>query len=45
MISRVELPNGVFYRVLIGPLASEREAIELCSTLKAKGAACFMRPT
>jgi SPOR domain len=45
MISRVELPNGVFYRVLIGPLASERQATELCSTLKAKGAACFMRAT
>jgi hypothetical protein len=45
MISRIELPNGVFYRVLVGPLASEREATQLCSTLKAKGAACFMRPT
>ncbi len=45
MISRVELPNGVFYRVLIGPLATERQATQLCSTLKAKGTACFTRAT
>ncbi len=45
MISRVELPNGVFYRVLIGPLASEQQAAQLCSSLKAQGAECFIRET
>jgi hypothetical protein len=41
-IAKVSLPDGVFYRVLIGPLGSE-QASQLCSSLKAQGAECFLR--
>jgi len=44
-IHRVELPNGVFYRVMIGPIATEQQASQLCSSLKAQGASCFIRGT
>jgi cell division septation protein DedD len=44
-ISRIALPGGVFYRVTIGPLASEQQALQLCSSLKAEGSACFIRRT
>jgi len=44
-IHRVELPNGVFYRVLIGPMATEQQASQLCSSLKAQGSPCFIRGT
>ncbi len=42
-IARVSLPEGVFYRVVIGPLGSEQQASQLCSSLKAQGAECFLR--
>jgi cell division septation protein DedD len=41
----VTLPNGTFYRVVIGPLPSERQAAQLCSRLKAQGNECFIRRT
>jgi cell division septation protein DedD len=41
----VTLPKGTFYRVVIGPLASERQAAQLCSRLKAQGNECFIRRT
>jgi hypothetical protein len=41
-IAKVSLPDGVFYRVLIGPLGGE-QASQLCSSLKAQGAECFLR--
>jgi cell division septation protein DedD len=44
-ISRVSLPGGIFYRVTIGPLASEQQALQLCSSLKAQGDACLIRGT
>jgi hypothetical protein len=44
-ISRVSLPNGVFYRVAIGPLGSVQQAGQLCNSLKAQGAECFIRGT
>ena len=44
-INRVSLPQGVFYRVMVGPLASAQQATQLCSSLKAQGAACFIRGT
>jgi len=43
-INRVELPGGVFYRVMIGPMANA-QAAQLCSSLKAQGAECFIRGT
>ena len=43
-INRVELPNGVFYRVVFGPF-TEQKAAQLCSSLKAEGAPCFIRGT
>ena len=39
----VTLPKGVFYRVVIGPLASEQQASQLCSRLRSQGAECFLR--
>lgn len=44
-INRVSLPKGVFYRVMVGPLGSAQQAAQLCSSLKAQGAACFIRGT
>jgi hypothetical protein len=44
-INRVSLPQGVFYRVVIGPLGSAQQASQLCSSLKAQGAECFIRGT
>jgi cell division septation protein DedD len=41
----VSLPKGVFYRVMIGPLASEQQASQLCSSLRAQGNECFIRRT
>ena len=43
-INRVELPGGVFYRVMIGPMANA-QASQLCSSLRAQGAECFIRAT
>jgi cell division septation protein DedD len=39
----VTLPKGTFYRVVIGPLASEQQASQLCSRLRAQGSECFIR--
>ena len=44
-INRVSLPQGVFYRVTVGPLGSAQQAAQLCNSLKAQGAACFIRGT
>jgi len=44
-IMPVTLSTGVFYRVVIGPLASEQQAAQLCSRLRAQGAECFIRGT
>jgi cell division protein FtsN len=44
-INRVSLPQGEFYRVLVGPLGSAQQAAQLCSSLKAQGAACIIRGT
>ena len=41
-VAQVSLPDGVFYRVTVGPLAGEH-ASQLCSRLKAQGAQCFLR--
>ena len=45
MLYRVALPQGVFYRVVVGPLGSALEATQLCDSLKAQGAACIIRET
>ena len=45
MLYRVSLPQGVFYRVVVGPLGSAQQAAQLCDSLKAQGAACFIRGT
>ncbi len=44
-INRVSLPQGVFYRVVIGPLGSAQQASQLCNSLKTQGAECFIRGT
>lgn len=44
-INRVELPNGVFYRVVVGPYATPQQATRVCNSLKAEGAPCFIRGT
>ena len=43
IIYRVKLPQGVFYRAIVGPFASESHANRLCAELKAKGEECFLR--
>jgi hypothetical protein len=43
VIYRVDLPQGPFYRAVVGPFASESQANRLCAALKAKGEACFLR--
>jgi hypothetical protein len=42
-IYRVRLPQGVIYRAVVGPFASERRASELCSSLRAAGAQCIIQ--
>ena len=42
---RVSLPQGVLYRVVVGPLGSAQQAAQLCSSLKAQGAECIIRAT
>ena len=42
-IHRVDLPNGVFYRVVVGPKATEQQAMQLCNSLKAQGSPCFIQ--
>jgi hypothetical protein len=44
-IHRVELPQGVMYRVMVGPLATSQQALQLCDGLKAQGTECFLRGT
>lgn len=39
---RADTANGVFYRVQVGPLASEQEAETLCEELKQLNASCFV---
>jgi sporulation related protein len=41
-VAKVSLPDGEFYRVIIGPLAGDH-ASQLCDRLKAQGAQCFLR--
>lgn len=43
IISRVSLPQGVFYRATVGPFASSIQANELCDALRAAGEECFVR--
>lgn len=42
-IYRVRLPQGVIYRAVVGPFASERRASELCGSLRAAGAQCIIQ--
>jgi len=42
-IYRVDLPKGVFFRAVVGPFASEKQASDLCNRLKAAGAQCLIR--
>lgn len=44
-IQRAQLPRGLFYRVIIGPLASAQEAQQLCQDLRTQGAECFPKKT
>ncbi len=41
-IERAETANGVFYRVQIGPFASQPQAETLCDELKRRNASCFV---
>lgn len=44
-IHRVELQQGVYFRVVIGPLDSAQQAMQMCNSLKAGGTECFIRRT
>ncbi|MBI3702430.1 MAG: SPOR domain-containing protein [Rhizobiales bacterium] len=44
-INRVSLPQGEFFRVMVGPLGSAQQAKQLCDSLKAQGAECIIRGT
>lgn len=41
--ARFATPKGTFYRLSVKGFASEREAIQLCGSLKRSGANCFVR--
>lgn len=41
---RPESPSGFFYRLNAGPLTSLTEALDLCASLRAAGADCWVRP-
>ena len=42
IFERAETANGVFYRVQIGPFASQETAESLCEQLKQRNASCFV---
>ena len=42
---RVSLPEGVYYRVVVGRLETAQQAMQLCDSLKAQGVGCFIRAT
>jgi hypothetical protein len=42
IFERAETANGVFYRVQIGPFASQETAESLCEELKQRNASCFV---
>jgi SPOR domain len=42
IFERAETANGVFYRVQIGPFASQETAESLCDQLKQRNASCFV---
>ncbi|HEY0113812.1 MAG TPA: tetratricopeptide repeat protein [Allosphingosinicella sp.] len=39
----VKLPKGVFHRLSVGGFGSHAEASRVCTTVRAKGGACFVR--
>ena len=41
---RAEYPDGFFFRLNAGPLATLAEAQDVCNALKARGTACWIRP-
>jgi len=41
-VQRTELPNGTFYRVQAGPLATPATAAELCGALKERNQDCLL---
>jgi cell division septation protein DedD len=42
IFERADTTNGVFYRVQIGPFASQQSAESLCEQLKQRNASCFV---
>jgi cell division septation protein DedD len=42
IFERADTANGVFYRVQIGPFASQQSAEGLCEQLKQRNASCFV---
>ena len=43
MTARFDGAKGTFYRLSVKGFASDREAIDLCQSLKRAGANCFVR--
>ena len=41
-IERADTANGVFYRVQVGPFATQADAESLCDELKQRNASCFV---
>jgi hypothetical protein len=35
-------PEGIYYRALIGPFVAKKEAVSVCSKLKAAGDSCLV---
>jgi cell division septation protein DedD len=42
IFERADTANGVFYRVQVGPFASQETAEGLCEQLKQRNASCFV---
>jgi cell division protein FtsN len=42
LVRRTDVPEGIYYRALIGPFTSRKEAAEVCSKLKAAGDSCLI---
>ena len=42
IFERADTANGVFYRVQVGPFASQEAAESLCEQLKQRNASCFV---
>jgi hypothetical protein len=43
LIHRADIPQGIFFRAMVGPFTSSQEAVALCSNMMAAGGQCLVQ--